>query len=226
MTKFNSFKSKWLLVPLVLFTLNVWNAWGANQTYTLVAQGDLSSLSSTDKVLIVCYDGSSNYYALQNGQKTSNSNLPETSVTITSNTITADLETDYTWYLEFIDNVTISGNSYPSFYIKSTKGTYYLQNSGNTGSIINAKSATDGYNVWVIGYQGSFTNKQGTFNVTGLWNSTISRMLVHLSSDWRCYQSDSWNTVGGRVVSIYKMQVDDCDDDPTIGTASLNGTFL
>ena len=34
MTKFNSFKSKWLLVPLVLFTLNVSNAWGGTSTLT------------------------------------------------------------------------------------------------------------------------------------------------------------------------------------------------
>ena len=216
----------WLIVAL--FALSIPQVWAANQTYTLVAQGDLSSLTTSDKVLIVGNDGSSNYYALKNQQMTSNSNLPTTSVTITSNTITADLEDDYTWTLDFKENQTIGGNSYPSFYVKSTAGNYYLSNSGNIGSIVNTKNATDNYNVWAIGYQGSFTNKNGTYYVTGLYNIGCSRMLVYYSSDWRCYASSNWNNVGDHVVQIYKMQTASCGSatPSATGTASLNGSVL
>lgn len=209
----------WLLIPLLtLFNLS---AWGANQTYTLVS--NLSTLSSTDKVLIVSSNGSSSYYALKNGQKTTASNLPETSVTITSNTITADLDADYTWYLEYKDNETISGNSYRRYYIKSTAGTYYLQNAGATGSLITTKSGTDLQNVWVIGYQGSasikVSGKTSTYYCTGLYNRSNSRMLAHQSSDWRCQASGNWNNLSNRVVQIYKQE-SSCSNAVTLSKGS------
>lgn len=197
---------KLVSVFALLLTIGVGNAWGANQTYTLVSQSNLSSLSSTDKVLIVSSNGSSSYFAANNAEKTSVGNLSETSVTITSNTITADLDADYTWYLEFKSNQTINGNSYPTFYIKSTKGTYYLQNAGGTGCFVTSKDATDNNNVWAVGYQGSYTNKNGTYYVTGLYNMGQTRMLAHYSSDWRCYASTNYSNVDGRVVQIYKQE--------------------
>ena len=80
---------KYAAAIMLVLTIGVGNVWGANQTYTLVS--DLSTLTSSDKVLIVSSDGSSNYYALKNNQVTTAANLSETSVTISSNTITADL---------------------------------------------------------------------------------------------------------------------------------------
>ena len=127
----------------------------------------------------------------------------------------------------FKENQTLGGNSYPSFYVKSTAGNYYLSNSGNTGSIVNTKNSTDDYNVWAIGYQGSMTNKNGTYYVTGLYNIGCSRMLVYYSSDWRCYASASWNNVGDHVVQIYKMQTASCGSatPSATGDASLNGSI-
>ena len=212
---------------VLVLTIGVGNAWGADQTYTLVS--DLSTLTSSDKVLIVSSDGSSNYYALKNNQVTSAANLGETSVTISSNTITADLDADYTWYLEYKDNETIGGSSYRRYYIKSTKGTYYLQNAGATGSIINSKSATELQNVWVIGYTGSASIKvsgvTSIYYVTGLYNRGNSRMLAHVSSDWRCYASTNWNNLSNRVVQIYK-KASSCANKVTLTKGSTtNGTF-
>ena len=219
-------KAEWLkcaVAIMLVLTIGVGNVWGANQTYTLVS--DLSTLTSSDKVLIVSSNGSSNYYALKNNQVTSAANLSETSVTISSNTITADLDADYTWYLEYKDNETIGGSSYRRYYIKSTKGTYYLQNAGDTKSTIKTKSTTDLQNVWVIGYQGSYTNKNGTYNTTGLYNRANSRMLAHYSSDWRCYTNNNWPNLADRVVQIYK-QGSSCTTKLTLTkVAPENGSF-
>ena len=208
-------------ILVLVLTIGVGNVWGANQTYTLVS--DLSTLTSTDKVLIVSSNGSSSYYALKNGQQATASNLPETSVTITSNTITADLDADYTWYLEYKDNETIGGSSYRRYYIKSTAGTYYLQNTGATKSLITSKSETDLENVWVIGYQGSASIKvsgvTNTYYCTGLYNRSNSRMLAHQSSDWRCQTSTNWNNLSNRVVQIYKQE-SSCSNAVTLSKGS------
>lgn len=212
-----------LATLLLCLTLGVGQVWGANQTYTLVS--DLSTLTNSDNILIVAYDGS-NYYALCNNQVTSNSNLACTQVTITSNTITADLETNYTWYPEYKDNVTISSTSYRRYYFKSTKGTWYLWNSGNTGSQITTKNEIDAYNIWVVGYKAVNGSSQGCY---GLWNEQTSRMLsVYNSSTrtFRAYQSGSFNNINNHDISIFKKNVT-CSNSITItkGSNPANGTF-
>ena len=119
----------------------------------------------------------------------------------------------------------ISGSSYPTFYIKSTKGAYYLQNAGAKECLVTTKSSTDNLNVWAIGYQGSasikVSGKTSTYYVTGLYNQGNSRMLAHQSSDWRCQASTVWNNLSGRVIQIYKL-TPSCSDP----VAPENGSFF
>ena len=203
------------IVMVLAIGLMAVNVWGANQTYNLVS--DYSSLSSTDKILIVAYDGSSKYYALKNNQVSTADNLPTTEVNVSSNTIEADLETNYTWYPEYDAEVEINSTKYRSYYLKSTQtgGSYYLQNAGATKSSITAKNTTyDSYNKWVLGYTAVNTTTEKS--CLGLWNVNASRMMSLFVSTgktptytFRAYGSNDYGNIDGHTVYIYRLQTGD-----------------
>ena len=201
---------KLFLTLMMVAVLGCGEMWATNQVYTLVS--DLSTLTSSDKVLIVSSNGSTAYYALKNEEKTTASNLASTGVTIESNSITADLESDYTWYFESAGSQTIENTTYAGFYVKSTKSTnqksLYLQNTGATQSFVTSKNETDNNNnIWVVGYTATNTSTQKS--ATGLWNIGQSRMLAEYTSNnshtFRCYAAANYGNIENRVVAVYKM---------------------
>ena len=179
---------------------------------------DYSTLSTSDTYVIAGnVKGGSTWYSLKNNQKTSNTNLPHGStLTIVNNKITSTVSADETWVLEATDTEGV-------YYIKSTKGTWYLHNTGNVGSRINSKSSTDTDNQWRIHYEDSKTSS-GTINTaTALYNVGRSRMLAaYNTSDWRCYQNSNYSNINGAEVVLFKKVV---IPDVSI-TAQSNNTLL
>ena len=66
MTKFYSFKSKWLLVPLVLFTISVLNAWGTTYTITFATASstDGTAFTTSETISNIASAGASNIKSL------------------------------------------------------------------------------------------------------------------------------------------------------------------
>lgn len=180
---------------------------------------DYSALSTSDTYVIAGnIKGGSTWYSLKNNQVTSNTNLPVGStLTISNNKITSTISADETWVLE---STSTSG----VFYIKSTKGAYYLQNDGNTGSKITSKSSTDGENKWRIHYAQTSNNK----TVTGLYNVGKSRELgCYNSSNWRCYTSTNYGNLDGAEVCLYRKVTASCTYKLSLSkVVSGNGSFF
>ena len=185
-------KSTLLLCALIAGSTSAW----ADVTWEKVT--DYSSLSTSDTYVIAGnIKGGTTWYSLKNNQVTSATNLPHGStLTIADNKITSTVSDNETWVLE-------ATGTDGQFYIKSTKGAYYLQNTGSTGSIINSKNSTDNNNKWTIHTLKS--NSQNTYSVTGLFNIGQSRSLTaYNTSDWRCYTSQNYANVSGAEVVLFK----------------------
>ena len=197
---------------LVMFlTLTVSTAWGAD-TWELVT--DYTNLSTSDVYVIAGnIKGGDTWYALKNNQVTSASNLPcGSTLTISNQKITSSITENDTWVVEATSTAGV-------YYIKSTKGAYYLQNDGATGSKITSKSSTDKQNQWRIHY----AQTSGEYTVTGLYNVGVSRELgCYNSTTWRCYTTSNYANLEDAEVCLYR-KVASCSNQVTITKASVTG---
>lgn len=194
-----------------LFTIGVGQMWGAD-TWELVT--DYTNLSTSDVYVIAGnIKGGSTWYALKNNQVTSASNLPcGSTLTIKNNQITSTITENDTWVVEATSTAGV-------YYIKSTKGAYYLQNAGATGSKITSKSSTDQQNQWRIHYE----QTSGSNTVTGLYNVGVSRELgCYNSTTWRCYTTSNYANLKDAEVCLYR-KVASCSNQVTITKASVTG---
>lgn len=221
MKQLTFFKSFFLLCALMVGS-SVW----AKDTWEKVT--DYSTLSTSDTYVIAGnVKGGTTWYSLKNNQKTSNTNLPHGStLTIANNKITSTISADETWVLESTGTAGI-------YYIKSTKGTLYLQNTGATGSKITSKSSTDTDNQWKIHYTDSKTSSGNTYSATALYNVGRSRMLAaYNTSDWRCYQNSNYSNIDGAEVVLFKkvvipdVEITAESNNTSLGTVSLDGVTI
>ena len=181
-------------------------------TYEYVLVEDYSSLSTSDTYVIAGnIKGGDTWYSLKNNQVTTAGYLPiGNTLTISNKKITSTITSDETWMLESVTNQT------DQFYIKSTKGSYYLQNAGAVKSTITTKSQTDNNNKWKIHYKD--TNSNTNKSATGLYNVGVSRELAcYSSSNWRCYTQSDYGNIDGAEVVLYKRQV--VSSDPSISVS-------
>ena len=168
---------KWYAVVLFMLTIFANNVWG--ETWQLVS--DITTLSSTDTVMILGYNSTStHWHALKNAQVTTAGALATTpqndSVAIgTSSSFVSDVA-DCKWVLEYANKDTaISNTSYRLYYIKSGAGTYYLINANNkTNAIINSKDSDDDKNLWIVGITASNTISGTTHSVTSLMSKFVT----------------------------------------------------
>ena len=187
----------------ILCTLFAGQAWG-DVTWELVT--DYSTLSTSDTYVIAGnIKGGTTWYSLKNNKVVTAANLAcGQTLTISGTKITSTITEDDTWKLESTGTTGV-------WYIKSTQGSFYLQNTGATKSTINAKNTTnDSYNQWKIHYEDTYIQKKdgATFTVTGLYNVGLERELACYSSssstDWRCYLPANYSNIAGAEVVLYK----------------------
>ena len=191
----------------------------AEEVITWEKVTNYSSLSTTDTYVIAGnYQGGSTWYSLKNNQVSTAAYLSTGStLTISDNKITSTISGDETWVLEATETA-------GQFYIKSTKGNYYLQNASNTKSTIKSKSSTDNENIWKIHYEDTYTpkNSSTTYTVTGLYNIAASRTLAFYggnNNDWRCYANTNYSNFDGAEVVLFKRVVTD-SSSPSINATN------
>ena len=216
-----------LLCALIVGSTSAW----ADPTYEWVLVEDYSKLSTSDVYVIACnYSNGTTWYSLKNNQVSTAANLAYNStLTISNKKITSTVSADETWVIE---TTTTTGE----YYIKSTKGTYYLQNRGDTKSLITSKSSTDNQNIWKIHYQDSYTDKSSnTYTVTGLYNKGASRMLAIYDSNpktWRAYGNTNYKNIDGDEVVFYKRvelpsyTITAQSNNNSYGTVELSGSTI
>ena len=216
-----------LLCALIVGSTSAW----ADPTYEWVLVEDYSKLSTSDVYVIACnYSNGTTWYSLKNNQVSTAANLAYNStLTISNKKITSTVSADETWVIE---TTTTTGE----YYIKSTKGTYYLQNRSDTKSLITSKSSTDNQNIWKIHYQDSYTDKSSnTYTVTGLYNKGASRMLAIYDSNpktWRAYGNTNYKNIDGDEVVFYKRvelpsyTITAQSNNNSYGTVELSGSTI
>lgn len=170
-----------------------------SDTYVIAGNG----ISSLGKGTTVC--------SLKNHQVSTANYLPigKTIATyVNQNVYTFDdiiintFDSDDTWTLE-----KVSGNS-GIYYIKSTRGSLYLQYGDGSKSKITSKptsTSNDGYRQWKIHLEG--TNSSGE-KVTGLYNVKAERMLAleytSSATNWRAQTSSYYGDFMGAEVVLYR----------------------
>ena len=199
------------LLLLLCAVVSCGAAWAQESNVAWVKVTDYSSLS-TDDTYVIAGNGISSighgtvFCSLKNNQVLSADYLSIGSVIATypnQNVYTFDdlimntFDDDDTWKLE---RTKTSG----VYYIKSTKGNYYLQNTGTVKSMIKSKHSTDKYNQWRIHFEAI----NGEDVVTGLYNIGVERelALIHTDSkdDWRCYGPSGYDDFEGVEVVLYR----------------------
>ena len=222
-----------LLVALLVGSTSVWGT----DVITWEKVTNYSSLSTSDTYVIAGNNNAgTTWYSLKNNQVSSKSNLPYNSVlTIVDNKITSTVSSDETWTIEATGTTGV-------YYIKSTKGSYYLQNDGATKSKIDSKSNTDENNCWKIHYQDSYTDtKNITYTVTGLYlvKGDGRELAVYKGTsggsdtyDFRCYASDNYKNIDKCEIVLFKKVVTSSYNITTVanndsyGEVGLSGTII
>ena len=189
-------------------------AWAQATTVVWEKVTDYSQLSTSDTYVIVGNGISSQgngtiWCSLKNNQVSTANYLPIGRIISTSkeNVYSFDdyildtFDENETWKLE---TTSTSG----VYYIKSTKGDWYLQNANDPKSTIkSAPTSTkdDKYRQWRIHYQG--TNYNGK-TVTGLYNVGGNREFAlyytESNTNWRCYGSSYYGDFEGAEVVLYR----------------------
>ena len=146
----------------------------AQEVWELVT--DYSNLSTDDTYVIAGnYEPNGTVWrTLRNDQvRTANYLLAGSVLTISGNRITNNINDTETWILQSTETAGV-------YYIKTPKGSNYLQNLGDTKSLVYTKPT--GKNVvnaqWRIHYSDTSEGDGVTYSVTGLYNVGSSRMLA------------------------------------------------
>ena len=197
------------LLLLLCAVVSCGAAW-AQETVAWVKVTDYSNLSTNDTYVIAgngISGGATTWYSLKNNEVKTASTLPIGSVlTITGDRITSIITDDETWVLEQVigkDDV---------YYIKSTKGQFYLEATSNTTSYIRSKQ-NNNYNQWKIHYTDSYTNNNNTRTVTGLYlpfltngreMAVFDNGTVH---EWRSYGPSNYINVDKEEVVLYRKMI-------------------
>lgn len=189
------------LVLLLLSIAGFAPLW-AQETAVWELVTDYSNLSTNDTYVIAGNGapGGSTWYSLKNDLVKSASTLSVGStLIIEDNRICSTVTPDETWML-------ISAGSQGVYYIKSTKGNYYLQNTGNPESLITTKNSKDDNNKWKIHFYSSTSDN--SVSVIGLYNIGVNReFAVYKTSsvtDWRCYGTNYYKNIKGEEVVLYR----------------------
>ena len=210
------------LLLLLCAVVSCGAAW-AQGNVAWVKVTDYSNLSTNDTYVIV-WNGISSinhgtvFCSLKNNQVSSAAYLPigKTIATYSTNVYTFDdliintFNDNDTWTLE---TTGISG----VYYIKSTKGNYYLQNAASSKSTIDQKTRSVEKNCkWRIHYEA--TNSSGK-KVTGLYNYGQTRVFALYytdnNTDWRSYGPSGYGDFEGAEVVLYRKVI----TSATIGAA-------
>ena len=146
----------------------------AQEVWELVT--DYSNLSTDDTYVIAGnYEPNGTVWrTLRNDQvRTANYLLAGSVLTISGNRITNNINDTETWILQSTETAGV-------YYIKTPKGSNYLQNLGDTKSLVYTKPT--GKKVvnaqWRIHYSDTSEGDGVTYSVTGLYNVGSSRMLA------------------------------------------------
>lgn len=192
------------MILLLFAVVGCGAAWAQESNVAWVKVTDYDNLSTSD-TYVIAGNGAPNgttWYSLRNSKVESAENLPSNQLlTISGDRITSTISSEETWLLE-----SAGDNKY---YIKSTAGNFYLQNTGIVKSLISTKNSNSTYNQWMIHY--TRTNNAGTHTVTGLYNVGSGRMMgLYLTSsihDWRSYLGDDYKNISGEEVVLYRKVI-------------------
>ena len=169
---------------------------GDEATYLLT---DLEDITSDDVVIIVGNNG--NPYAMSNDNGTSSPPDAIDDITISGTTLTTSAD-NIQW------NISQSGGSISAICPNGDDETWLYCTNTNNGVRV-----------------GTNTNKAFTIDNGYLKHTETSRYVgIYNSQDWRCYTSNGGN-IADQTFSFYVLQTGSCDDDPTVGTAQLKGSF-
>jgi hypothetical protein len=166
---------------------------------------DYTTLSTSDTYVIAGNHTPNGtvWRSLKNNLLTTADYLPVGSVlTITNNRITSTVSDNETWVLESTGTTGV-------YYIKSTKGSNYLQNNNSTKSLINSKpgSSNDANRQWRIHYSDSGEKDGIVYTVTGLYNVGNNRMLTVYDGSpisWHAETRSYYNYIQDQEVVLFR----------------------
>ena len=196
------------LLLLLCAVVSCGAAW-AQESVAWVKVTDYSNLSTNDTYVIAgngISGGVTTWYSLKNDPVSTKKVLPIGSIlTITGNLITSPISKDETWTLEAVSGTT------DVYYIKSTKGNYYLEASSSTESFIR-ETGTAAFKQWKIHYTDT-NDKAIPRSVTGLYlpNTTPKREMAVFDNgsehNWRSYSPDNYNNIDKEEVVLYRKMI-------------------
>ena len=166
-----------IVKSFILLCMLLWNYHAtAQEVWELVT--DYSNLSTDDTYVIAgnSMENLDKWWTLNNNP-ISKDDFPavRSLLTISDNRITSTISNDETW------NIEETGIS-DVYFIKSTKGNYYLQYGTSTKCKITSKPTGNNLTKaqWMIHYQDSYDDGVNTYTITGLFNKEASprRMLA------------------------------------------------
>lgn len=189
-------------------------AWAQESNVAWVKVTDYTNLSTND-TYVIAGNGISSigdptiWCTLKNNQVSSSSNdngIPiGSTLTLTEdlNQITSSISENETWTLELV-----SGTN-DVYYLKSTKGDWYLRDTEKIGIFIDSKTnANADYCKWKIHVKAT---SNSNYSVTGLFSTKLERELAvfrtRSTRDWRCYSASGFKNVNGEEVVLYRKMI-------------------
>lgn len=194
---------------LLLLCLMIGRVGYGQEVWELVT--DYDNLSTTDTYVIAgnTTDHLYEWWTLKNNRVTTAAPLSCGDIlSISDNKITRSVSAEETWLLETTGKDDV-------YYIKSTKGDYYLQYSDGINSLITAPPSKDVNRQWKIHVEDTYIGKTKNHTVIGLFLSEITPNREFAifennvgSLSWRSYPSSNYNNISGEEVVLFRKVTD------------------
>lgn len=196
-----------LRILLLLLCLMIGRVGYGQEVWELVT--DYDNLSTTDTYVIAgnTTDHLYEWWTLKNNRVTTAAPLSCGDIlSISDNKITRSVSAEETWLLETTGKDDV-------YYIKSTKGNYYLQYSDGINSLITAPPSKDVNRQWKIHVEDTYIGNTKNHTVIGLFLSEITPNREFAifennvgSLSWRSYASGNYNNISGEEVVLFRKK--------------------